>query len=175
MTLTCIALGIVLSLAAYTDLKYRRIPNAIVAAGLCAALATVSLGWSPLTLSQSLLGAMTGLLMFLPLYMMGAVGAGDAKLMSAVGAFLGTQAVAWVVAYTALIGGAMAVVTVLVLGNTRQTLEGIWAYLRALSIRFSGVGAPMPTCVPSTTARMPYALAIGAGAVTWLALGPLVH
>jgi prepilin peptidase CpaA len=95
--------------------------------------------------------------------------------MSAVGAFLGTQAVAWVVAYTALIGGAMAVVTVLVLGNTRQTLEGIWAYLRALSIRLSGVGAPMPTFVPSTTARMPYALAIGAGAVTWLALGPLVH
>ena len=174
MTLTCIALGIVLSLAAYTDLKHRRIPNALVAMGLCAALAVVGLGWSHLTLGQCLLGTLTGLLLFLPLYMMGAVGAGDAKLMAVVGAFLGTQAVAWIAVYTALIGGVMALITVIALGNGKQTAQGIWAYLGALRIRFSGVGAPTPAFVPSTTARMPYALAIGAGALSWFAIGPLV-
>ena len=175
MQMTLAALGCVLVLAAYTDLRYRRIPNALVALGLCGALASVSFGWSTLTLGQCLLGAVTGLALFLPLYMCRAVGAGDAKLMAAVGAFVGAHAVLWVVVYTALIGGVMAVVTVMALGNAKQTAQGIWSFLRALWIRFSGVGAPMPVFIPSTTARMPYALAIGAGAMTWFGLGPLVQ
>jgi Flp pilus assembly protein protease CpaA len=35
----------VLALAVWTDLKSRRIPNALVAMGLCLALASVSMGW----------------------------------------------------------------------------------------------------------------------------------
>jgi hypothetical protein len=94
----------VLALAVWTDLKSRRIPNALVAMGLCLALASVSMGWGSVSLSQCLLGALTGLVLFLPLYLFGAVGAGDAKLMAAVGAFVGPYAVLWAAVYTALFG-----------------------------------------------------------------------
>ncbi len=163
-----------LALAAWTDLTARRIPNALVAVSLCLALASVSLGWTALSLSQCLLGALSGLLLFLPLYLFGAVGAGDAKLMSAVGAFVGAQAVLWVTVYTALIGGVMSIVTLIALGATRQSLNDLLSYLRALSVRLAGVGVPMPVYVPSSSARMPYALAIGAGTVSWFQLGPLL-
>jgi len=166
-------LACVLAWAAWTDLASRRIPNALVAVGLCLALASVSMGWTALSLSQCALGALSGLLLFLPLYLLGAVGAGDAKLMTAVGAFVGAQAVVWVTVYTALIGGVMSIVTLIALGASRQAVLGLLTYLRALSIRLAGVGVPMPVFVPSNSARMPYALAIGAGTFSWFQLGPL--
>jgi prepilin peptidase CpaA len=164
----------VLALAVWTDLKSRRIPNALVAMGLCLALASVPMGWGSVSLSQCLLGALTGLVLFLPLYLFGAVGAGDAKLMAAVGAFVGPYAVLWAAVYTALFGGVMSIVTLMAMGVLRESAQHLWVYLRALAVRFAGVGAPTPSYLPTSNARMPYALAIGAGTLGWFQLGPLL-
>lgn len=79
----------VAGIAAYFDIRYRRIPNALSAAGAVAGLA-VNLylsGWRGLALSAA--GLALGFGVYLILYLAHAMGAGDVKLMAALGAIAG--------------------------------------------------------------------------------------
>lgn len=101
-----------LFVAAWSDVRSRRIPNVLVAAGLAGGLAAglAQESWSGL--SASLLGAAAGFGCFFPLYLMRAMGAGDVKLMAAAGAFLGAplvvSAALFAVAAGVLLGIALA-------------------------------------------------------------------
>ncbi|UGQ46183.1 A24 family peptidase [Massilia endophytica] len=95
--------------AAATDLTLRRIPNVLVAAGLLLALAlrcTADPQWS--TALDWLAGAMAGLLVFLPMYVLRGMAAGDVKLMAMVGGFTGAAGALVTAVLTALAGGALA-------------------------------------------------------------------
>ena len=73
-----LALLAVLLLASAFDIARRRIPNRLLAAGLLAALALHLASGAPSSLlSTYLAGFAVGLLMFLPLYLMGGMAAGD--------------------------------------------------------------------------------------------------
>lgn len=171
-------LACLLGLALGYDLATRRIPNWLVLAGLIAGVgsswfAASALGGSPLAggdpgLAKSVLGALTGLAIMLPLHFLGAAGAGDAKLMAALGSFLGPLQLLGAALLTFVAGGLLALVAALgsrslprVLGNLR--LMG----MAAVSGRASGMSLRE---VP-TTGRLPYAIAIaiGAGLQLWLA------
>jgi prepilin peptidase CpaA len=72
------------------DLAQRRIPNRLLLAGLAAAALLHLVSPNPLSLlSTGLAGLATGLLLFLPLYLLRGMAAGDVKLMATVGAFTG--------------------------------------------------------------------------------------
>ena len=87
------------TMAALIDLRTQRIPNALSAtAALLGLIAQVSLNGAPGLLS-ALAGAAIGLGMFLPFYLLRAVGAGDVKAMATVGIFLGAQATPLAVAF----------------------------------------------------------------------------
>ena len=94
----------VCTFAAVCDIRTRRIPNrlsyAALALGITAAAIDPSIG-----LGRSLLGVVTAGGLFLLFWAFRAVGAGDAKLMAAVGAFIGFPAVFDVVFLSALAGG----------------------------------------------------------------------
>lgn len=98
-------LGALVLLAAGRDLAERTIPNRfIVVALLCAAAAHFAAGsppWYPLA------GLATGLLLFLPLYLLHGMGAGDVKLMAAVGAFAGPGMAFQIALATCIAGGAL--------------------------------------------------------------------
>lgn len=84
-TLVLLAL---LFLAAGFDIVQRKVPNTLIAGGLAIAfvLAVMS-GWSGLGRMAS--GSIAALMILLPVYASGMMGAGDVKLISMVGGFLG--------------------------------------------------------------------------------------
>ena len=75
--------------AAFTDLKARRIPNWLVLIGLVAgfSLNAVFGGWSGVAAAG--LGFGLALLIYVPLFILRAMGGGDVKLMAAVGCMAG--------------------------------------------------------------------------------------
>src|SRR5437879_6152679 len=96
---------VLVSLAAWSDLRTRRIPNSITVTGAAAGLLSHAFYHGVSGAVQSLAGAGLGLAIFLVFYVAGGMGAGDVKLFAAVGAFAGPQAVVVVFVFTALLGG----------------------------------------------------------------------
>ncbi|MFM9433482.1 prepilin peptidase CpaA [Janthinobacterium sp. CG_23.3] len=148
--------------AAATDLAWRKIPNALVLAGLGAALllqAGAPLAW--------LGGALTGLLLFLPLYVLRGMAAGDVKLMAMVGAFTGAGPALLVGLATLLIGGAMALAIVLLRRRGREALANVRALLSHALWRAAGV--PLAAAPPASVGGMPYgvAIALGTASLVW--------
>jgi prepilin peptidase CpaA len=140
--------------AVITDLRSRRIRNRLtypaMAIGLAANAATG--GWSGL--STSALGWLVALgLMLLP-FAMGAMGAGDVKLLLAIGALKGPHFVLLVAVYGGLAGGLLALYYLAKERRVASTLRYIlYGWLWAL--RGSGPKA----------GAIPYAPAIAAGAI----------
>ena len=110
MTALNLFVGTLLALACVTDLRTRRIPNVLTLSAAAGAvlfhLATG--GWQ--AAGWSLVGLFVGALSFFPMFALRGMGAGDVKLLAAVGAWLGPGQVAMVALATSLVGGVMAVV-----------------------------------------------------------------
>ena len=100
----------VLAAALYFDIRERRIPNAIVVCGAVAGVLLQSLTPGAAGLSMSVLGFATGLVILLPLFAFGKFGAGDVKLLAALGALRGFSFIWRATLLGALAGGVIAVV-----------------------------------------------------------------
>src|SRR5262245_24901739 len=100
---------VVASLACVSDLRTRRIPNALTFGSAIAAIAVhgVTDGTSGLTTGAG--GWLAGVALFFPLFALGGMGAGDVKLLGALGAWLGPRAVFHVALYASMAGGVFAV------------------------------------------------------------------
>lgn len=164
--LTYGTLAVVLGVALGHDLATRRIPNWLVASALLAAVvlnvltATTAgfLSGAVAGLGKTLLGALTGLVVMLPLYLLHAMGAGDVKLMAAVGAFLGPLPTLGAVLLVFLAGGVLSLAAALCSGTLKRVADNLrWMALGALSGCFGAASGVQ------TTGRLPYALAITAG------------
>lgn len=161
------ALAAVVLTAVWWDLKERRVPNALTLTGLGMALGLRALsGMDPVV--SGLLGAGLGLALGLPLVALGGLGGGDAKLMAAVGAFLGPIQLLWALAITAIVGGIMA----LVLAFHRGAVQDAFLDAGALAARPLGLAPDRPRRTIRTPGAItiPYAvpIAIGALMIVWL-------
>lgn len=105
---TTAGLLVLLGIAAVLDVRFRRIPNLLTAGGLLLGLALGFADGRVDGLLESVAGAGTGLLLFLPLYALGVMGAGDVKLLASAGSFLGFPAIVWGALCTAIAGGVLA-------------------------------------------------------------------
>lgn len=116
--------------AAITDLWRRKIYNfttyPAIACGVV--LWTMAESWQGLWFS--LAGLATGLGILFLFYFVGGVGAGDVKLLGAIGALKGANFVIWVMFYTGLIGGVMAFAIIIWKGMLFKTLSNIFFLLR---------------------------------------------
>jgi len=124
--------------AAVYDYRQRRIPNWLVLAGILTGLAmNVFLLYdnpSPFTgLAFALEGLGLALLVYFPLYLLRGMGAGDVKLMAAVGAVVGPLLWLWIFFFTAILGGIIAVIVVLQKRRVSHTLQNLWMIV--LSVR----------------------------------------
>ena len=148
--------------AASTDSLCRRIPNVLVAAGLVGALFTQCwLHDIPAGAAAWLAGALVGLGLFLPLYLMRGMAAGDVKLFAMVGAWIGSPLVFYAALATCLIGG----VWVLAVAARRRQLSRLFEACFAISYPTSG-GAQSASA--GSMGTIPYGVAIAAGTMVVL-------
>jgi prepilin peptidase CpaA len=151
------------AVAAYTDLKQRRIPNGLVFALLLCGLATQSIqGWTHIAIALAIFIAV--LLLGAPLFTMRIMGGGDVKFMAAAAATLGWPDAVTFLLYTLVAGGVLGVAYSIARGRLRSTLAGVGA------LAFPMLTGARPAASPLRSATMPYALAIFAGAAV-LAIG----
>jgi prepilin peptidase CpaA len=117
-------------LAALLDWRSRRIPNWLTVPGLLSGVVVHTLigGWHGTLFALE--GAGLALLILLPLVMLRALGAGDWKLMGAVGAFVGPVMFLFVLLGSIFASGIMAVVQVLRMGRVTETLRNMLTLVR---------------------------------------------
>jgi prepilin peptidase CpaA len=117
---------VIMLAAAVFDVRYRRIPNWLTVGGvvLGVALNTV-IGPPEAGLGFSLAGLGVAFGIYLALYALRAMGAGDVKLMAAIGALVGWERWFGIFFVTALIGGVMALILLLARRRLKQTLFNV--------------------------------------------------
>lgn len=151
----------VLTLAVVYDLRERRIPNALTLGGLFAAL-VMRLVMDPATAVSGLQGAGLGLVVALPLFALGAFGAGDGKLVIAMGAFLGLEGLPLALLVMGAAGGFLSLAYAVRRGIVLPALY----QARDLTLYWVTLGraGERRTLTSSSTATVPYGVAIALGA-----------
>ena len=104
-------------------------------------------------------GLLVGLVLMLPGHVIGRTGAGDVKLLAALGTLLGPRSIAMAFLYTAIAGGALAVMVAMRRRRLRETLEG------TATLVSSGGANAAEIEKPTADNRFAYAPAIAIGAV----------
>jgi len=147
--------------AAWTDWRSRRIPNwltvsgAIVGGTLHAALS----GWHGALFALE--GAAVALLLLLPPVLMRLLGAGDWKLMGALGAFLGPVLILFVFVLSIFTSGLMAMVQMSTAGRVRETLQNMFVLVRGV-LSF-GLKANQQVSLDNPNAlKLPFGIAVAA-------------
>ncbi len=155
--------------ACITDLRSRRIPNVLTFGGAAAALIFHGLMPQGHGLASAGLGWVVGVAIFFIPFALGGLGAGDVKLLGALGAWLGPVDALWVALYTGVAGGVLAVGVALARGYLRKAFANIWLLL--MHWRVAGVRSLHEVSLEGSAGpRLAYALPIFAGLVTtvWL-------
>ena len=120
MPLLFLSSGLLVALV--MDVRTRRIPNWLTA-GIAAGGFGLAFGGGSVTPAQAAFGLLTGLLLMMPGHLIGATGAGDVKLMAAVGAMVGPGLVLRAFLYTAVAGGVFALAVATRRGLLVSTLQ----------------------------------------------------
>ncbi len=94
-----------LGVAVFMDVSRHRIPNQLNLVGLCAGLVLQGATGGFHGLLAGVLGALVGLACFVPFYALRGMGAGDVKLLAAVGSFLGPLGAAYSAMFSLVAGG----------------------------------------------------------------------
>jgi prepilin peptidase CpaA len=139
---------IIASIALVTDLRTRRIPNWLTVSALVAGLLVNLLVSGPSGVISGLAGAMLGFVLLIPFYALRAMGAGDVKLLSAMGALLGPQTLLVTAAGGALVGGLMSLIILARRGRLSLVAHEMFV---------------MHTIPSPSGAKAPYAVAIASG------------
>lgn len=150
------------------DLRTRRIPNALIAAGFVAALSLGLHEDGASGAAHSLAGMACGLLVLLPFFPLRLVGAGDVKLMSVVGGFVGVHALIPITIHTFIAGGVVATLALVASGSTSRAIDNLRSVMTSIALRVGAGGIALSDCSTTTAYRVPYALAITLGVGTWL-------
>jgi prepilin peptidase CpaA len=160
--------------AALLDWRSRRIPNWLTVPGLLSGIAvnTVLEGWHGALFSLE--GVGLALILLLPLVVMRALGAGDWKLMGAVGAFLGWQLFFFVLLGSIFASGIMAVIQVVRMGRVMETLRNMWTLVKGF-FAFGLKKNPQISLDNPRLLKLPFGVAVAAATIVCFcaALWPL--
>ncbi len=169
-------LAIVVMIAGYYDLRWRRIPNWLTFSTFFAGFAMNAFVYSEFQgIGQALLRPALGfglaMLIYFPLYLLRGMGAGDVKLMAAVGALVGPRDWFGIFVLSAILGGVFAVILMMAKGRARKTIFNtgyiVWemAHFRAPHLKNEEFDVSNPRAL-----TLPHGAAIALGSLLFLGL-----
>jgi prepilin peptidase CpaA len=149
------------------DLRTRRIPQMLTLGGALAGFAFHVWNGGSTAGVASATGWAVGIAIFFVPFALGGLGAGDVKLLGAIGAWLGPMNALWVGLYAGVAGGILAIFVALTKGYLFQAVGNVGVMLAYW--RLNGV-KPLPeiTLEHSQGPRLAYAVPILAGTMVTL-------
>ena len=173
VSLAMILAALVLT-AAVWDLKSRRIPNWLSLAGIIFGISLNSFLYGLTGFKESLEGMATGFGIYFVLYLVRAMGAGDVKLMAAVGSFVGPGNWFFIFLITALIGGVIALAVLAWRKRLRKTFDNVFFIVaEMMHFRAPYMGREELSVKSQKAFTLPHGAVIGLGCIVFLFL-PLV-
>ena len=163
-------LSAVLIVAAVIDGWRLRVPNWItfplVIGGWI--YSTAYFGWEGL--GWSVMGRIVGLVLLLPAYAIGGMGAGDVKLLAGVGAWVWATTTLYAFCVSAIVGGAIAVVMVLWRRDWRHHTYQFWMIVHEIfEVRDPNALAQTAARRKSAMLLLPYGIPIAIGSIAYFA------
>jgi prepilin peptidase CpaA len=148
--------------AGWIDWRTRRIPNWLTVPALFLGIAVhaVIAGWRGVLMSLE--GVVLALAILLPLVLLRALGAGDWKLMGAVGAFLGPWMFLFVLLASVFLSGLMAVVMMVLTHRVKATLRNLVVLVRGFFV-FGLRTHPDISLDNPTLLKLPFGVAAATG------------
>lgn len=162
-----VALVITVSIAAWTDWTSWRIPNWLVAASAAAALMLAAFAPDGIGLRACLSGGAVGFCVFLPLYLVKGMAAGDVKLMAVIGMYAGPWLAIDIALLTCLIGGAWALVA-MALKKDAGLLPWLVLQWQAKTVRRDKQQGPAAVPERAGKQMIPYGVVIALGTLAAL-------
>jgi prepilin peptidase CpaA len=162
-----VAVCVLAGCAVVWDVATGRVPNRLTfgAAAIAIAAAAVRGGLSAALWSAG--GFFVGLALFLPLFALGGLGAGDVKLVAALGAWLGPMGAVYVAIWAAIAGGLFALVVAIRHRYLGEAVRNVAALVGVWSTTGPSPVAGM-TLKDSAGPRLAYAVPIGVAALVTL-------
>lgn len=152
----------ILIVALVTDLQSRKIYNWLTFPAILLGLALGALTGGVAGLQAAGIGLLVGSAVFLLGFMLGAMGAGDVKLMAAVGAWLGWPHALAAVLYVTVIGGFVSLGAAAVNGSLIQLFRNIYWFLVGLILPG---GKAQAAIARSAAPPIPYGISIALGGI----------
>lgn len=171
------ALALLVLVALVFDVRQRRVPNNLVVLALGVGLLVNLIGPQAVHRSAGLfttmpgalgikgavLGALTGLAVFLPFYLLRAMGAGDVKLMAGIGSFVGPATAVNLALFILVTGGVLAVARMLWARKSHLVMRNVAAALWQMLPGSAGTFDP----ATQSADRMPYGVAMAGGLLAY--------
>lgn len=159
-------LALILAIASVEDLVSLRIPNWVTLPGMVVGVTSFSLAGGYQGFLFSLAGALAGIGILLIPFLTGGIGAGDVKLMGAVGSFLGAHGVFIVFIVSCILGGLYALLLLASKGALLHTFDRygkmLWCF----------IGTRRPIYIPPTmiekALRIRFGVVIALGTFSYL-------
>lgn len=154
--------------AAAFDIKFRRIPNWLIVLSLLSSLTYQTFSGYGYGFVFWLTGLSIGFLSFFPFYIIRVMGAGDVKLMAAVGSFIGSVAAFQTVLLTLLAGGMLALLVTLWKRNWKLVFGNISLMTTNMMVAAMTKQLPKTEAPVKSAGNMPYGVAIAAGTLLYI-------
>ena len=133
--ITLFASMVISLIAAVTDIRSRRIPNWLTYSAMLLGVGYHTMVSGAQGFFFGAGGLFLGLALLIVFYLMGGMGAGDVKLMGAVGALLGPKGVFIAFIFTALVGGIYAIILLLLRFRVSGTVIRLSTMFRFVAVR----------------------------------------
>jgi len=162
-------LTIVLLIAAVNDIRFHKIPNWLTYPSIIIGIFynTINTGFDGLLFSIGGVGVGIGVMILF--YLMAGTGAGDVKLMGAVGGFLGPKGVFIAFLSTSIVGGIYAIILLISYGYLKEVAKRLGATIKTFILirRLNYI----PSIHQEKKPKLCYGLAIALGTIISVALG----